>query len=184
MIPASLVRKQASFAKLPKAQQRVRIAKDVLEQLRLKRLIATHGTYVRTTGKVVSLDTEVCSLTAGKDCYVCGLGALFVAGVERADAFKVGDSTRAQQFIPVESLRFEGASGRDCYAYLKRFFSESQLQAIENWFEGFGNGDKAPRELYPAAWLDFTSEQRMRRIMQNIVDNGGTFKPRKLAGRA
>jgi hypothetical protein len=65
---------------------------------------------------------------------------------------------------------------------LNTFFSPTQLALIELYFEG-GDGAWTPRSAAEAArvklWYETysTARSRLLAIMQNIVDNNGTFKP-------
>jgi hypothetical protein len=143
-----------------KAKRRVAIAKDVLAQLTARRFKAQSGMYIVATGK--------------KTCKVCALGALFVAGVEP-------DVKKAEQ-VAEESVYLIRKS-------LRSLFTTPVLEDVEAWFEG---SDPMDWEERYGMWLprdtrrsDFyrkhpNDTKRMRLIMQNIVDNKGTFKPELL----
>ena len=56
---------------------------------------------------------------------------------------------------------------------LNQYFDWSALDKIENYFEGWLEGN-----TFYSDNLD--PEIRMRKIMQNIIDNNGDFKPELL----
>lgn len=171
--------KEKPFEKQTKAEKRVTIARDVLSQLDV-RLIATEGVWVGSKdsrrlpiGK--DINAEVCSLTRKqKKCEVCGIGALFVASVERADKLKVSALEDLRGLEMATPGDFTGISESDCFDYLKRFFDDDQLDAIESAFErGEGTTHHDSRDF--AAAVDNAAD-RMRLIMENIVANKGRFK--------
>jgi hypothetical protein len=153
----------------------------------------------------ISPSMEVRDIIAGKACEVCGVGALFVAKLDRVDALTIGDMEL--------SLNNDSAMRR----YLETEFSAEQLALIEIAFEGqwiieqlveteqvqldemyepcgdeccddVGSCKACPNcELRPAPRaahrfyraLDhyMQPEQRLRDIMLNIIANGGDFIP-------
>jgi hypothetical protein len=162
---SAMKRKQKAFAKLTPSQKRVAIAKDVIAQLDTRRLRARTMTYVYLVGPKpkASYDQQVCDLTVGRNCQVCALGAMFVVAVERADKLNVSDNVDFDN-------RFHGADGETCYSYLAQFFSTDQLHQIEAAFEGFDG--------IRWAWAedtDVSPEERMRRVMTNVIRNRGRF---------
>ena len=151
-------RRARAFKKLTPSAKRVAIAKDVIAQLNTKRLTATRGVYIEMGAKKVrSSGQQVCELTAGVSCQVCALGAMFVAGVERADDLSVADLGFRRNEL------FSGDNGDGAYSYLKRFFKYDQLRAIEKHFEGWGEVSCGEADV------------RMLQIMENIVKNRGRF---------
>lgn len=168
---AASARARRAFEKLSSAEQRVAIAKDVIAQLDAERFEAAPGTYVEfSRGARANKERQVCELTAGRTCEVCALGALFVAGVERADKLRVKDLVYG-----TERGVLRGLDGNDCRAYLERFFEYDQLAEIESAFECWGAGLKTRWRLLPP-------DERMRRIMANIIKNYGEFVPDELSG--
>lgn len=165
--------KTVPFEKLTKPQKRVRIAQDVIAQLNT-RLVAKHLTWARLKGlHEAKPDAEVCAITRKqKKCEVCGLGALFVAAVERADKLKISE-------LDGTGLS-DGVNETDVFDYLGRFFDQKQLQAIESAFEG-GEGycdDDGGADFLPLD-IGISPSTRMRLIMENIVANKGRFKPNR-----
>ena len=202
---AKVVKSNAAFNKSTKAEKRVQIAKDVLEQLKLKRMTAEKGSYIslneintwnHAIGKKTPSRNFDDTLVNGNiqiqdillnapSCTVCALGAVFTATVERCDKFKVSDLSDA----PLGDDRLYIDSG-DMHKYLSPYFSRSQLTVIEDAFEGdFIQNDPQGTYGYQTTSalrkkaVDFNQDVvsndnlRLTRIMKNIVKNNGTFKP-------
>lgn len=151
-------RRQIPFNKLSPRAKRVRIAKDVLAQLRVKRLSATRGIYMMGDAAAppdgYEWPTELSEVLKSRKapCVACALGSMFVAAVERADACPASGILNTNN-------RELYASGDDCYDYLEKFFPHSTLSDIESAFE-YSTG--------PA-------RDRLEAIMKNIVRNKGEF---------
>lgn len=142
-----------TFGQLSKAQKRVTVAKDVLKWLASGKITATPGWYlsVDVKGKTVN----------GHTCEGCALGAVFACAVERNPRLNELDN-------------IELNSRSDMHRHLAGIFSKEQLDAIEDAFEqtqmykgeGSGAGGFSRSSV---------AKTRMRQIMENIVDNDGTF---------
>lgn len=158
-----LKRRNREFVKLPRAKQRVQIAKDVLQQLEMGKIIprTTYFTSLTPTGNYQ--DEELCTLTAQTKCEVCGIGALFIAAVERTDEIEVGE--------------FEGRDARDkIVEYLSKWFDSDDLDLIEAYFERNQRGGvKFPMDWDSPILKADDRGDRMRMIMENIVSNRGRF---------
>jgi hypothetical protein len=180
----------------PKAK-RVRIAKDVIQDLETERLFAANSGYFKL-GKptaeynvystttipraqgakakafkkaLYEEETEVPlhQVLDGLSCTVCAIGACFVAAVERADGLAAKDFDE------------EPESMRD---YLSSWFSMEQLGLIEAAFEksaGYAENQGCSwhsASLAARFGMDYDDPTaRMIAIMKNIVDNDGTFCP-------
>lgn len=134
--PRKLTTEQANklFASLSPAKKRVAIAKDVLEWLRTKKLVARFGTYLSVfTAPVAPLpgdrikekatykhDSEV-DVVNGGSCHACALGSVFAAAAERS-CFKLSDQPGR-------------AINRKAHDMLSPFFDVGQLNLIECAFE-------------------------------------------------
>lgn len=175
------------FMKMPKPRRRVAIARDVLAQLGTK-IIATTGIYLQSndldgvgdTTKTLG-DQLQKHLRKVKSCNACGLGALLFCAVTRANDLKVSDSNVSFGNVPSNK------------SYLKRFFDTKQLGLIETAFEqGVRFAETGTSQKQINAAFNFVSEVpkadkyahtrsahdlRLRLIMENIIANGGTFKP-------
>lgn len=152
---AKVKKSNAVFKKSSKASKRVQIAKDVLEQLKLKRMHAERGMYFevkvkgwdqdRSWGQALEnkddfksrnsslpKDTQVQDALFGiPSCNVCALGAVFTATVERCDKLKVSDLN----FLHDSGSTVHFSSG-EMHKYLISYFSREQLVLIEDAFEG------------------------------------------------
>lgn len=168
------------FRLMTPAQKRVRIAKDVIEQLALGKLVAASRGYLtindarlraslNSYGSRSSLaDTPWHSIFEKESCTVCGIGGVFVAAVGRANKCTVDDSGGSP----------EGEFMKD---YLAAWFDRSQLTMIETAFErdssfGYSNESEIDDALEFSESLDDPGE-RLTAIMQNIIDNDGNFRP-------
>ena len=160
----------------------VRIAKDVLKQLRLKRYVATPGTYVNLNNigftsndesfkKLFKTDKEV-------TCEVCALGSAFVSLVNIANKCSVGE--------------MEEAYDNGMFERLSKHFGVNNVALMESAFEcramnSFGTDDMAYEVLELAAeWGRRFDDptKRLRAIMQNVIRNNGDFKlPKKLVAQ-
>lgn len=216
-----IARKNAAFEGLKPAEKRVAIARDVLAQLASGRLVADTGFWLGNSestsddNHLIDADdlasvknTELQSILGEMDtCTGCALGGLFMCAVEKYDKLKVKDlkeyeycSDRGDNY-DAEDLVLQTV---DTVNYLRKFFSNDQLQLIECAFE-MGQGawseedycddhcDEArlqtwkeackfaTDEMYPEADCDLDENPglRMKLIMENIVANNGMFMPNK-----
>lgn len=166
------------FAKLSPAEKRVQIARDVLAQLRSKKLIATAGTWLSGeygeslfTRADAENNVELQEILKKQEtCEGCALGGMFMCAVERHNKLKVKN---------LESPNSGEASEGDAIKYLRKFFTVDQLDEIEAAFEQ-GEGARSGSEVAVnfAADVD-DDEERMRLIMENIIVNNGKFVPSK-----
>lgn len=136
--------------------------------------------YVADMAKYSELmDTEVCDLIdRSTSCNVCGIGAVFIASVRRADKLKLKD------FAPPDSWGDDiDQQMRD---YLDEWFDADQRELIERAFEKGevgGDGDsknvtQEDDEVAAAFGRKFrNADDRLEAIMRNIVDNDGEFIP-------
>jgi hypothetical protein len=179
--------------KLTKNQMRVAIAKDVLAQIKSKKIIPQMGVWMEDP-KMGSLDDivynsvdnyldsdDTCRLMPFsaqdytkkvKNCRVCALGSIFVSSVNLFNGVEFDN----------------GEEVYDCFENLKtsplnRYFSPEELELIEGCFEGDdgAHSDKletrkrgvaiAFKNKYPVV------KKRLEAIMHNIIKNDGSFKP-------
>lgn len=189
-------RENAKFEALSRPEKRVAIARDVLAQIRLKKLIPTYGYWLTGpdqddlfTEKDIKNNSELQEvLGKTKECEGCALGGMFMCAVRAADKLKLGDLDGVKDFLsdqeedpeayPNRSAEHTVVQMSDTFRYLEKFFSRSQLEMIEAAFESNGGTfhDAAGREF--AIDADEPTD-RMRLIMENIVVNKGTFRPEK-----
>ena len=165
------------------AEKRVQIAQDVLDAIEQHTLLATKGTMFSSSlwsrlqaMKKTCPEAEVQTVLEEQEtCAVCAKGALFVAAITRYDNFKCRD-------VPPNSFYGGAQQNQLAVQGLSPFFSKEQLNEIEIAFEGavayYLKDYSDPIQL--AKLLNFNDvsaspHERMRKIMQNIVDNKGTF---------
>lgn len=177
-----IARSNKTFEKMTPAEKRVQIARDVLAQLALKRLVPTPGVWLagppdEKNGEDSSAlfskeqalkNPELKSiLNKTKECTGCALGGMFMCAVERADKLKLEElSYDAKE----EGAIFEG----DIFPYMEKFFNKEQLNKIESAFEQ-GGGSCSDYEASEWAGAIEDPGTRMRLIMENIILNKGTF---------
>ena len=167
------------FEEMPPNRKRIAIARDVIKMLQEGGLKARSGTYlsvpkdlrVKLYDDIDSDDKQLQEIFCETTCTVCGIGAAFVAGVMRANECTFGDTGRYL--------------GNDDYMreYLSEWFEPSQIRTIECAFEsdaGFRGHEASWDEAEDAA--DFgakfkTDRARLIAIMENIIENDGTFSP-------
>jgi hypothetical protein len=173
---------ETPMPKISKREMATAVAKDVIAQLnrRTKGYEATPGLYVYIEcvipTNVTDLQDAIPSIEnqVGK-CNVCALGAAVLSKARLFDNVPIDGE--AASYGGVISLDYD-----DCFNGLKDIFSESQLQLIEAAFEGWDEGSWETNPAIRRAvafgekYID-DDKKRMKAIMQNIIDNDGTFKP-------
>ena len=164
------------------AADRMQLAQDVIDQLDAKRFIPKEENYFSLTAsqKGKFLDgmkhDGAETLKALKKCEVCQIGALMVAAVERHDA------------LPINKLFIGATMNTDTVrSYLKKLFTKQQLSLMQSAFmqSAFTMPWQVPYTGRTTRAIDFGNRfkrtgERMRAIMQNVIDNKGTFKPEKI----
>jgi hypothetical protein len=170
------------FKKATKAQKRVMIAQDVLAQLKAKRYFAESGCWVQPNIKAaceknLKDEDSVQELFAAKkieSCNVCALGGLFMSCINLNNNTTVEDLKKEfyiGDFVYDDSKISNG---------LNRIFTQKQLILIESYFEGSQGYFKGDNEKTVVFLESYNDDERLEMIMQNIIDNDGTFKPNKL----
>lgn len=184
-----IARRNKAFAAASPEEKRVLIAKDVIAQINSGRFTATRGAWVRpfnaSNRETIDLATEFGSDAPLRElvlsekvanCNCCALGAMFMS------CTLYNNQTTAEDFErETHSLDEYVHAGDELSNGLNKFFGKVQLRLIEAYFEGghgafdapFTHNDKIRlwEEVYPS------DKARLKAIMQNIVDNHGTFKP-------
>jgi hypothetical protein len=178
---------------LTKNQMRVAIAKDVISQIKTRKIIPQVGVWMEdpkmgSLEEIVSDGVErylesddTCRLMPFpaqdytkkvKNCRVCALGSIFVSSVNLFNGVEFDN----------------GEEVYDCFENLKssplnRYFSAEELALIEGCFEG-DDGLHADRlnTRDRGVAIAFTSKypivkKRLEAIMNNIIKNDGLFKP-------
>lgn len=156
------------------------------------------------TGCPTGWNPEVRDLLVGRTCGVCAIGALFVAKVDRVDALRFSEMggrlnddgrmrTYLDEFDPVQlvlmELAFEGG-------WILEQLTGGRVDISDVWdtcgvcegpddcslcddCELLPEFQSALRfhEDYEAGDIDGRIERRLRAIMQNVIANGGEFRP-------
>jgi|SRR6185436_1801424 len=158
----------------------VKVARDVLAQLRLKRYFAEPGTYVNLNFDTYEDNVRQLSFkdffkeNKEATCNVCALGAAFVSLINIKNKCSVDE-------IDDHSTIFDR---------LEEVFGQKNMALMESAFESV----RMVREDYDdydmlnaaADWGTkfYDDNQRLRAIMLNVVRNGGDFKlPKKTLER-
>lgn len=177
----------AEFKKATKAQKRVMIAQDVLAQLKAKRYVAESGCWVQAnynptvTLAEIKYHDSVQELFAEKtieSCNVCALGGLFMS------CTNLNNNTLLEELDDVsEDLGNLIDEEEKLSNKLNKIFTTSQLKLIETYFEANGGyfRDYDEDNRIEAFYNKHPSDKkRLQLIMENIVENEGTFVPKKL----
>ena len=177
----------AEFKKATKAQKRVMIAQDVLAQLKAKRYVAESGCWVQANYNSavpladIKYKDSVQDLFAEKtieSCNVCALGGLFMSCTNFNNNTLLEDLDDVSEDLGNLIDEEEKLSNK-----LNKIFSTSQLKLIEVYFEGNDGYFYENREYdtVKAFYIKYPSDKkRLQLIMENIVENEGTFVPKKL----
>ena len=139
-----------------KATKRVNIAKDALAWIEAGALTPYCGVYLDPTryptNEEIDSGIQLRDIVLGP-CKVCAKGALFIAKAVRYNNVKV-DQWR-------EASYYDGP--------LTEHFDREQLRLIETCFEGWDIDYIDWKNNYP------DPKDRLVAILQNIIDNDGTF---------
>ncbi len=194
-IKKEIERRNKLFKGARPAKKRVLIAQDVIDGLIQKRILAHHGGFV-VSDDLQFFDEETLKkgdstglrelLLSGKipPCKTCALGAMMVSCTLFNNKEKLSDFE--DHF---SGLGWNVAHNEILPNEFNKFFSREQLILIEMAFEG-GMGYFQDRKIKinismdnRQAAIDFglsyeeAGEPRLIGIMQNIIENKGTFKP-------
>jgi len=186
-VSAIIKRKNKTFKKLTKPQKRVAIAKDVLKQIKDKSLIPDRYNYLIPASSFNFYESggeELSTVLYNESCRVCALGSVFACIIKKENDF----------IIPNQSLRLEGDKyGADLRRRVRKYFSSLQMAMIESAYmrsAGYFIYEKIDRDKHLNIMNiceDYRSannvnscmynKKALNLIMQNIIDNKGTFKP-------
>lgn len=204
--------KNEIFEKMTKAEKRAQLARDVIAQVAARKLVAMSGTWLsRVEDGAQRQPLLRRTLVAGgeiddalqmnkllpqiEQCNACAVGALLYCTVMRANALTVGEIRQHGETADMIITEFEKIK-----VYLGGYFSDNQLNMMEAAFEKrHSPGDQTKSVTragcmflarthtaeYGWEWIDRDNaddETRLVVIMQNVADNGGTFKPVRYHG--
>jgi len=160
--------RNARFRKLSAAERRVAIAWEVLDLLKARKFRA-ESVYFDTDDDYRYEAEAQETADYLPTCDVCALGSAMIAGMRLFD--------RAPQ-VPMHRV--------NTYEYVAMFFPVEQRRLMETAFEGemdfAWRENSRVSEVAAERALAFgerfkNADQKLRAIMQNIIDNGGTFRP-------
>lgn len=181
-----------NFSELTAAGKRARVARDVIARLDAEEIFAGRGYGKVLTAEQIPLEGDLQDILSaeGSQCEACALGCMFLADVISRDRMSVRksigwDSEQFDDFDPeIKQISLDDDTIR---ARLGAFFGVRQLAMIESAYEmlDFRNsngGHHATSYEDIEAAIEFGSnfskdEDRLRAIMQNIVDHRGNFVP-------
>lgn len=166
------------------AKGRVAVAQDVLKLLKAKKVKARTGSYLGISTSDYEA-TSKCKDLRGvlrkiKSCEACALGSMLVSVVRKDNDFPMTGDTFCDWLSGGGKILDDEERMRK---RLGELFSPEQLALIECAFERrdqFATDDSVPSEIGDA--VDFghgydTATDRLKAIMQNIIDNKGQFVP-------
>ena len=171
------------MAKRGKNKEAVAIAKDVIEQIELRKYVATPGTYMRglrlKTGDLQNQLTELLDERA-KKCSVCALGSAFLSAVRLYDKFNVesgGSSIGAESMMgKLEEFFTQEEIGRIEAAFeLSTDFLQGKDHSNPNWSISMPD---SPMPFFIKLVENLTPENRLLTIMREVVRQNGGFDGR------
>lgn len=182
-----------SFEDCPDWMQRVLIAKDIIEQINTSIYIPVKGNYIENLQfkydkQLSSSDDIKSNFNNIEYCEVCALGACLMSLTKFKNQINFDDINKSKGFL---------VSGSKIQNLLLSLFSPEQIALIESAFEGGFNDNESLRvaryltseyrvnrihEQLNLNSCNFyfkysSSEKRLIAIMENIINNKGTFKP-------
>lgn len=166
------------------SEKRVSIAKDVLKQILQEKIIVQRGDYIDFTfNKPCGVDTRLLeSIKKAESCTVCAIGATLISLLNKSGS----DIPRNK--VDLYQPKY---SSKEVKKHLS-VFGPKQLYMIEYAFEGRGQTSVAKHFYgYKAVGLPSSTfeklakylvtyasdRERLVAIMQNIIENKGTFNP-------
>lgn len=184
---ARVLRENAAFKKMSKAQQRVVGAQDVLRWLANGRLKAQRGKWLLLSRRNIATSEGFWTqglrdgdmrdaLLKETTCQGCALGSLLACMVARVDKLPIKDAFYASSLGHSKVM----VSRDPVFSYLQKFFSIDQLRLMEVAFERGGGDVYCDNSAQRLAARIFgkryhSSAARLRAIMRNVVRNKGTF---------
>lgn len=192
------------FDALPISERRMLIARDVIENIKAKRIVPKRGQYVNlrdmpTYWKIAASHDVQSNFDKIQQCPACALGSMLISTTKYKDKLNFANIGH-RVIVSTEDMRYT-------YGDLAEIFSPEQLERIEVAFEGTWAGDNIGRDIFNAEqpegvslskyshyfdhlWNDLdtslpydeyhrerqkVSEKILIAIMQNIIEHGGEF---------
>ena len=147
-----ITKNKINFSKLSPERKRVAIAKDVLQQIKLGRYIASAGSYIQALmmkdGKerweMAGEDIKR-NFTKIKSCEVCAMGACLMSITKFENKLKFSDVGASMEQLHNEKN----------IELFSSIFSPEQLLLIEMAFEGDSGGTRVGVDLFGLSRNDF-----------------------------
>jgi hypothetical protein len=191
-VAAEVARRNRLFAKATPAGKRVLIAEDIIAQIKAKRFRPKAGVWVNPVNEKntenIELDIKFNGTAPVRElflekkipaCECCALGALFMSCTLYNNQTTVNDFTK-EVILDFQETVEDGKFTNG----LTGFFSRAQLKLIEIAFEGgYGAFDtdrmSNTKALRVVSWEEKLpdDQKRLVAIMNNIINNKGTFVP-------
>jgi hypothetical protein len=165
------------YEKMSRTEKKVAIAKDVIAQIKAKKLKVASG-YGYVVGDLIDdldvlkkyLPSQEIACKMQKECSVCARGAMMLSRVAKFNNYEF-----------TASMSKIGIDNEDTFDALKDAFTQHELDIIECCFEGWicGNLTDEDIEDYDIdKWSNIEDdEDRLMAIMQCIIDHKGVFRP-------
>ncbi len=171
-----------AFQNISRAEKRILVAKDVIAQIKAGRFeVATGGfVYMELPDSIKNTDSIQNLFITGEipNCKCCGMGAVMMS----CTLFKNKETVKdiEQDFEDLGISVFDTDNHRFKNGLLG-IFSRPQLRAIELAFE-LGYGYCGENNNFDTKCIEFgdkyeNEKTRLIAIMENIIMNGGYFKP-------
>lgn len=192
--------RERSFKKMTPEKRRMAIARDVIEQVRRKRIVPESGTWCEVNDGdgllknslpiEVTEETQLQTVLAGLPCSACAVGSLFACAVLRKDDLPLSDVGSGVTSVDIEgmneyndAIEVNPGDFSACAAYMDDIFDEDQLLLMEAAFEQGGTQGWEQHNLggytdaceFGGGFED--DEDRLLAIMENVLANKGTFVP-------
>lgn len=168
------------FWLLKPKERAVAIAQDVIAQLDIQFIRASKGIYYDASRSIRveegGLDTAFENMKKeGRQCDVCAIGACFISMILLGDEVQVKDLTQFE-----DETEIHGMDSTTMRKHLMKAFPIDNIHLIESAFEMSVWGNQETPEMLSATLFGVkctSPNSRLRAIMQNIIENNGTFIP-------
>ena len=150
------------FKLMSPARRRVTVARDVLHQIEIRKIVPSQGAYLQIEGLSASSSRARAIGDETVECHACAIGAVFLASLSW---------TSPEHFT-------YGSRGMRATLEQHEVFFPQMLRDMETVFEGAGGFGGSTGSLQLANELNdrhYGPERRLRLMMENIIRNDGEF---------
>lgn len=176
------------FAKLPKKEKAVLVAKDIIAQIKVKKFLPKHQGYVAQTFLQVDEEEDAQKeLLTNKSlkCTVCALGACALSIARLGNSLSIADlvamdNTWSDNADPVKESLVSVFDPIALYYIEKAYETGSSTPLSEDILDNYYHIDKW--DIDDSNAINFgnkypNSEKRLIAIMENVIANNGVFVP-------